>query len=160
MVCRSYHLWTLTSWSPTDTFQTSQPSHWLPSLILALSRPGSISDVLPPCSVLPHSSWLQGFPVQLLPKRESSWRTRVTDCFFCVGVAPQQSHQWTLVDGVLVGFPGGLLWMVFPDWQLWITLLMIYWNIIALKNIFLKQNLCSLNTVTLMSSTISIQHWV
>ena len=145
--------------------QTSQTS-LVAIFFLALSRPGPLltacllASLLCPCPFLLAPEILSG---HLLPKRENSWRTRVIAPSSVWALAPQPKSWWMLGKW----FFGGIPWWIVEWYSLsgsavdHPTEWSIEWShIIALKNIFLKQNLCNLNTFTLMSSTHKHGSWV
>lgn len=145
--------------------QTSQTS-LVAIFFLALGRPGPLLMACLLASLLcPHPFLLAPgiLSVHLLPKRENSWRTRVIAPSSVWALAPQPKSWWTL--GKWFFWWDSLVdcWMVFPEcsavdhtieWSIERS------HIIALKDIFLKQNLCNLNTFTLMSSTHKHGSWV
>lgn len=166
MVRMSYHLWTLISLSPTWCLPRLLRHHWLPSFSwLSADQVHSSWPVsLHPCSVPILSSWLQGFCQCTSCLRGKTPGGPESLLLHLCGHWP---HSQSLDGRLANGFFGGIPWWIVEWYSLNGSAVdhTIEWSIershiIALKDIFLKQNLCNLNTFTLMSSTHKHGSWV
>lgn len=156
MVHVSHHLWTLISLSPTWCLPRLLRCHWLPSFswLSADQVHSSWLVSLHPCACPFHLA--PGIlSVQLLPKRENSWRTRGIAPSSVWAWAPQPKSSWTLGKWFFDGIPWWIVeWYSLSgsvvdhtiEWSIEWSHIIALLESIFLKSIFQKQNLCHLNT--------------